>query len=249
MVWEDALERLGGITLQVRIRNWRRRIGTSDELKVDYNVNNFIYNVWIFKRRYIIRKHTIFSYNILWAQVATQTPCICRKSFFEAILIYSKTPLGWRTDWPRVWTLRKRWHQYFYHSRTAFALILHEQACSQLKNGLLPFMQLLTGDTLGSKKDKRSFNLVWQVFQHITWDLWMVFVSLTALPPSRLWREFEARLRHNFFRLLISVRWDSYSKTTILPTRGRDNLNSSFGLPSILSIPYLQVLVQSYEFV
>ena len=51
-----------------------------------------------------------------------------------------------------------------------------------------------------------------------------------------------------FSQLLTSVRWDSYSKTTILPTRGRGNFNSSLRPPSILSIPYLQVLVQSYEF-
>ena len=50
------------------------------------------------------------------------------------------------------------------------------------------------------------------------------------------------------FQLFTSVRWDLYSKTTISPTRGRDNFNSSLQPPSILSIPYPQVLVQSYEF-
>ena len=73
--------------------------------------------------------------------------------------------------------------------------------------------------------------------------------NLTALPLSWFWREFETRLRRNSVQLLTSVTWDSYSKTTISPTRGRDNFKYSLQLPSILSIPYLQVLVQSYEFV
>ena len=34
-------------------------------LIVDYNLNFFIYNVMIYKHRYILQKHTIFSYSIL----------------------------------------------------------------------------------------------------------------------------------------------------------------------------------------
>ena len=49
-------------------------------------------------------------------------------------------------------------------------------------------------------------------------------------------------------QLLTSVRWNSYSKTTVSPTRGRYDFESFLKLPSILSIPYPQVLVQSYEF-
>ena len=51
-----------------------------------------------------------------------------------------------------------------------------------------------------------------------------------------------------FSQLLTSVRWDSYSKITILPTRGRDDFNSSLLPPFILSKPYPQEFVQSYEF-
>ena len=51
--------------------------------------------------------------------------------------------------------------------------------------------------------------------------------TLTSLPLSWFLREFEARLRRNLSQLLTSVRWDSYSKTTILSTRGRDDFKSS----------------------
>ena len=40
------------------------------------------------------------------------------------------------------------------------------------------------------------------------------------------------------FQLLTSVRWDSYSKITISPTRGRDEFESSLRPASMLSILY-----------
>ena len=61
MPWTAGWHHIAGIELEIGGVVDARPMNSI----VDYNLNNLIYNVMLFKRQYILWKRTIFSYNIL----------------------------------------------------------------------------------------------------------------------------------------------------------------------------------------